>query len=58
VSAKPNDIAEAIVSELQTRRGFDATWDSIDDDVREEILATIAAIIAANVDEFHDKAAP
>ena len=37
--------AEAIIQYLSDRKGFDGFWDSIDDDIQEEIIDEIAEII-------------
>ena len=40
-------VAQAIIDNLTNRKGFDATWDECDEGIRQEILDSIASIVAA-----------
>jgi len=51
--AKPTDPAKkilfAVLDDLFGRRGLDNAWDDIDDDVKEEILASNLEIVRKNI---------
>lgn len=44
------DIASAIIRNLESRKGFDAFWDDIEEDIQDEILEEIALTIEGYYD--------
>lgn len=40
-------LADAAISELRSRKGFDRFWDDVDKDVKEELRETLALRISA-----------
>lgn len=49
--SKAGIIVEAIMKNLNGRKGYDNLWDDIDDETRTEILLELTAIVNSELDK-------
>lgn len=46
------DAAQAVITELTSRKGFDALWDELDTDIQDDIRDAIEGKLRATFEEF------